>query len=187
MIWREMALNPKNSYLPFFNLGIDLFANPAIRKVIYRAELSFMAGNYVVNKQVAKPSTITTERFTVEHKFAQYTAQFTPQVILNLYNTNQLKFFVSAGASLNFSAYDKSVLTTHYTESFYGARTIVKEDPIDFARFYFSPRLNTGLVFNNKLEMFAGYRGLSSTTKYLSYNVGVQRISLGLNWMLGKN
>lgn len=177
----------KNSYLPFVNLGIDLFANPAIKKLIYRAELSIMGSNYMITRDVTKTSTITKERSTVEHKFTQYTAQFTPQVILSLYNTNQLKFFVSAGVSLNFSVYDKNVLTTHRIESFYGVGTDVEEDPIDFTAVYFSPRINTGIVLNNKLEVAAGYQLQSTMTRYLYYNVGSQRISLGINFLLGKN
>ena len=175
----------KNSYLPFVNLGVDLFANPAIKKVIYRVELSFMGSNYMITRDVTKTSTLVTERYIIEQKFNQYTAQLTPQVILNLYNTNQMKFFVSAGGSFNFSVYDKNVQTTQYTSSFHGEQTRVVQDPLDLADFYFSPRINTGIVLNNKMEVVAGYHIQSTMTQYLNYSVGVQRISLGINFLLG--
>jgi hypothetical protein len=182
----EDDADSKSSYLPFVNVGFDLFANPAIKKVIYRAELSLLGGNYKVTKNVTRASTIGTESFTVQHAFNQYTAQLSPQIIFNIYNTHKFKFFVSGGASLNFSIYNQNVQTTTYTAGSNSGRTVVKDDPIDLASLNFSPRLNTGVVLNNKLEIFAGYHGLSAITKYLSYNIGVQRIGLGVNLMMGK-
>ena len=130
----------KSSYLPFVNLGVDLFVNPAIKKIIYRAELSLMASNYEISSNVTKASTLHTDYTATEHKFNQYTAQLTPQVIMNLYNTPKFKFFVSGGASCNLSVYDKNVKTTEVTSSFYESASRLDEDPIDIHRvLFFTP------------------------------------------------
>lgn len=166
----------KSSYLPFLNVGVDLFANPAVKKLIYRLELSLSGSKYNISKGS-----------TVEHVFDQYAVQLAPLLIYNLYNTQKLKFFVSAGAGLNYSNYNKNVSTTTYAPGSPGERVVVEENPVDFQKFYFSTRLQTGVVLHNRVELTAGYSPRTAITRYINYTVGVQRISMGVNFLINKD
>ena len=178
----------KSSYLPFLTVGIDLFANPAVKKIIYRAELSFLMGKYEMFNSFNVGSGTKVKSIKAEHVFNQYTAQLTPQVIFNLYNTNKLKFFTSAGLSLNLSNYDKNTGKNIPIINDQGQTIIInEEDHLELIKFNYSARFNTGLVFNNRLELSAGYHAPSAVTQYGSYNIVVQRLTFGVNFLINKD
>lgn len=186
----EDGTEVKKSDFPFLNLGLDLFANPATRKVIYRMELSFLGGKYKSAsswKDAGFQDDGSSIRTKMEHVFNQYTAQLTPQLIFNIYNSNKFKYFVSGGASLNFSVYKKHENINDRSSINAFVIPVVTADPIDLKSFYFSPRINTGIVLNNKLEVVAGYEPRSSITSYPDYTVGVQRLRLGINLLFDKH
>ncbi|MEJ5962606.1 hypothetical protein [Pedobacter immunditicola] len=178
----------KTSYLPFLAVGIDLFANPAIKKIIYRAELSFLMGKYEMFNAVDIGSSKNGEVIKAEHVFNQYTAQLTPQMIFNLYNTNKLKFFASAGLSLNLSNYGKNTGKNIPTVNDHGDVIIINgDDHVELINFNYSARVNAGLVLNNRLELSAGYHLPSAVTQYLAYNIVIQRLTFGVNFLINKD
>lgn len=186
----EDGTEVKKSDFPFLNLGMDLFANPATKRLIYRLELSFLGGSYKSESGWKDDGTRIgdfPEQTKLEHAFNQYTAQLTPQLIFNIYNSNKFKYFVSGGASLNFSVYRKNENIKDRSSFNAWPIPIYTANPIDFKSFYFSPRINTGIVLNNKLEVVAGYQPRSAITTYSDYTVGVQRLSLGINFLFGNH
>jgi len=178
----------KSSYLPFLTVGIDMFGNPAIKRIIYRAELSFLMGQYEMSNVFNEVSGTYERSINVKHAFNQYTAQLTPQVIFNIYNTNKLKFFASAGLSLNLSTYDKNTGANIPVLNDNGETIIINEgDHLKLINFNYSARFNAGLVLNNRFELSAGYHVPTAVTQYLNYNIVVQRVTLGINFLLGKH
>jgi hypothetical protein len=178
----------KSSYLPFLTVGIDMFANPAIKKIIYRAELSFLVGQYEMSKGIYAGSRINEKSRRAEHVFNQYTAQLTPQVIFNLYNTPKLKFFTSAGVSLNLNQYKNNISRDIVTLNDGNEVTAISsESYIELNSFNYSARFNTGIVLNNRLEFSAGYHLPSSVTNYVAFNVLVQRLTFGVNFLINKH
>jgi hypothetical protein len=183
----EGSIN-KSSYLPFLTVGIDMFANPAIKKIIYRAELSFLMGQYEMSKGIYAGSRINEKSRRAEHVFNQYTAQLTPQVIFNLYNTPKLKFFTSAGVSLNLNQYKDNISRDIVTLNDGSEVTAISsESYIELNSFNYSARFNTGIVLNNRLEFSAGYHLPSSVTNYVAFNVLVQRLTFGVNFLINKH
>lgn len=176
----------KNAMLPFLTFGVDYFANPAVRKLIYRLEIGVSAANYEVKNQEVVKSTIVTETADIVHSFDQVSAHFTPQIIYNIYNGEKRQFYISGGIAFNLSAYQNSVQTKDYTNSYYGNRTVVTEDPIEFRSFSFAVRTGAGLVLNKKVEIALGYSFPSAITDYLYQSIDVQRISVGVNYIFGK-
>ena len=178
----------KTSYLPFLTVGIDLFANPAIKKIIYRAELSFLMGKYEMSNDFTMGSGQNEGVIKAEHVFNQYTAQLTPQMIFNLYNTNKLKFFAAAGLSLNLSNYGNNSGKNIPALNDYGEVILInKENHLELINFNYSARLNAGLVLNNRLELSAGYHAPSAVTGYSPYNIVVQRLTFGVNFLINKD
>ena len=158
------------------------------RGALYRAELSFLMGKYEMFNFFNVGSGTKVKSIKAEHVFNQYTAQLTPQIIFNLYNTNKLKFFASAGLSLNLSNYDKSTGKNIPIINDQGQTIIInEEDHLELIKFNYSARFNTGLVFNNRLELSAGYHAPSAVTQYGSYNIVVQRLTFGVNFLINKD
>ncbi|MET3112487.1 hypothetical protein AAKU52_000198 [Pedobacter sp. CG_S7] len=165
-----------------------MFGNPAIKKIIYRAELSFLMGQYEMSNDLNVGSGTNEKSIKAKYVFNQYTAQLTPQIIFNIYNTNKLKFFASAGLSLNLSGYDKSRGTNIPYLDDYGETIFISEDNyLELINFNYSARFNAGLVLNNRFELSAGYSVPSAVTQYAEYNIVVQRVTLGINFLLGKH
>lgn len=80
-----------STYTPKISFGIDNFANANIQKLIFRAEVSL---SYINPKIEGKNGSVS---------FKQYTATITPQLMLNIYNTEALKVYLDAGVGFNFS------------------------------------------------------------------------------------
>ena len=178
----------KSSYLPFITVGLDMFANPAIKKITYRAELSLLMGKYEMFNAINVGSGTNGGSMRAEHVFNQYTAQLTPQVIFNLYNTNKLKFFAGAGLSINVSNYDKNIVKNIPTLNDYGETILINgEDHIELIKLNYSARVNAGLVLNNRFELSAGYHTPSAVTQYSAYNIVVQRLTFGVNFLINKD
>ena len=176
----------KTSYLPMVKVGVDLFANPATKKLVYRLELGLLSSNYDISNEIREQTTVGTTLNTYSHTFNELTAQLTPQIIYNLYHTDRLAYYVSGGVSLNFSGYSKSVVKNVFVNTSGVESVRMGEEPVKFEKFYISPRLSTGFVLNHKWELAASYVFKSGITNYAYYNIEVQRINVGVNFLFGK-
>ena len=170
----------KSSILPFFTAGVDFFANPAIGKLIFRLELSFLASKTDISKHDNSPSAF--EPY-MDHSFNQISAAFTPQFIYNIYNTDPLKIFVGAGVGFNLSSYSHNEST--YTDIYGNTQTQYQQ--VEFQTFNFSFPAVAGIVLNKKMEISAGYIFPYAITNYQSFNVTMQRYKLGISYLFGKN
>ncbi|MFA4866781.1 MAG: outer membrane beta-barrel protein [Pedobacter sp.] len=167
----------KISYSPMLNGGIDLLINPAIGKLIFRTEISFMMDKY----GVSVPDYIGNSR---SHTFDRASLVLTPQFIYNIYNTNKLKFFAGFGAGLNFSkiSNNKIVVTRDLDKTI-----LLQNSDREINKFNYSLQLSTGVVLNKKIEVFAGYSPKAPITDYYSVALRVQRLAFGVNYLFGKH
>ncbi|MFB9843461.1 hypothetical protein [Mucilaginibacter ginsenosidivorans] len=83
------------SVLPVISGGIDVFANPNTRRLLFRFELMIADGSYTANYYG------TLKSFNIT------TFSLVPQVIYNIYNGNNLKLFGGVGLGLNDYVYEK--------------------------------------------------------------------------------
>ncbi|CAM4157329.1 hypothetical protein SAMN06265348_105162 [Pedobacter westerhofensis] len=168
----------KSSVSPILTAGVDLFANPAIGKLIYRVELSL-----VQSKNDISTTTSTQAQAILTHTFDQYTAMIVPQLIYNVYNTNPLKIFLGAGFAMNISKYSNN-RSSRYNS--FRNETTVTEKQIALEAFNTAFPLRVGAVFNKRIEFSAIYTPVTSITNYNLFNIGVQRYTVGLNYLFGK-
>jgi len=168
----------KTNFSPVLTAGVDIYFNPNIGKLLFRTELSFL-----MNK--GDFSSILNEAYRpdVTHSFKQYSAVLTPQILYNLYNTNRVKVFLAAGAGFNFSAYADNVSTSRYSLT----NTItVEKDKVKLETFNLSPQVSAGLTFNKKIQLSATYSFRSAISRYIYYNVYIERISVGVNYFFNR-
>jgi len=168
----------KVSYSPLISAGMDIFANPAIGKLIYRVELSAVKSKTDISVNTATPASAT-----LGHSFEQYIVSLTPQLIYNVYNKEALKIFVGAGFGANFSSYSNNVSTRYNSIR---QEMNVTEDEVSLEGFHMSFPFRAGAVLNKKIEFSAVYIPRSSLTNYAFFDIGIQRFTFGINYLFGK-
>lgn len=171
----------KKYYLPYFTAGIDIFSNPAIKKLVFRTELSFFMSKNEISISSTNPSNLLTS-----HSFDEKTLAFTPQIIYHVYNAEKIKVFIGVGVGMNYSKYSNNI---YKQNSSFGTtvRNVVLEDYVDFEKFHFSLPVTAGVVVRKNIEVIAGYSFPSSLTNYVYYSVSSERYRIGVNYLFGKH
>jgi len=173
----------KNSIFPRLAAGADIFINKSTQSLILRVELSFTANQYKVS--IADNDNTPSSTSTLD--FKQYNPSITPQIIYNLYNKDELKIFVGAGASLNFSLYNHYAYITKYDNSSF--QDVVQNNYPELNKFWIAVPLRTGMVLNKKLEINICYTPPASI---LNDNVSsllqghITSYQAGVNYFFGK-
>lgn len=169
----------KTSYFPMITGGVDLFANPNTKKLVYRVELSLL-----ISKNEISTTTNDVSRAAISHSFNQFTVALTPQLLYNFYNADKLKVFGTLGAALNFSSYSNNVSSR--TNSFRNETTVTPNE-VKIESFNFAPQATAGVVLNNKIEISAGYSLPSIIASFAAYDLYMKRYRLGINYFFGKS
>jgi hypothetical protein len=164
---------------PAISLGLNVTPNPNSDRVEFRADLSF------AESQFSSSYKLTVSPYSdVRASFNQLFIAFSPQVIYNFYNGENLKIYVGVGANI-----------THFvfTKAFYGSQTpggsdngIGETDPYNFYVNDTSGLFKAGAKFGRKFEFFAEYFTSTVLTQsgYFQFNTNIKQ--LGLIYFLGK-
>jgi hypothetical protein len=147
--------------IPQATIGIDKFDNPYVQQWIFRnsVSISFLNANI--------PFT-TSDAGTNKFKYSQFTISLAPQILYNLYNTDNLKIYVGMGASLNLSAYGGKEFTS---------TTTADPNQVRLSGFWVGIPFQTGVAINKNWELSFTY---APYTKYVpGYNAWSNH-SLGL-------
>ena len=168
----------KLSFGPTIAAGVDFFSNPAIRRLLFRMELSLMSSK----NKISSPS--------ATQSFDQMGATLTPQLIYHLYNAADFKVFIGGGLGLNLSHYSNQK-SIRYTVNFYtGAESVKTNQPNDLLEletFYASFPVTAGVVLNKKIELSIGYSMPTAITNYALFNADKQQFRFGVNYLFGKH
>jgi hypothetical protein len=152
------ALSPKVS------AGMDIFANPAVQKLILRGEVSatLVKSNITTTHQFLYPE----EEVDFTYSLSGLQVAFSPQLIYNLYNRERCKFFVGAGVSLGAMRLSQNEMhrqpkrpDSRYEET----RTA---NYFQLKNMYLSGLFRTGVLLNNRLELSASFQNPVELTNY---------------------
>lgn len=156
---------------PLVNVGMDVFANSNIRKLLFRTELSF-------NKSRSEVS--GDDGF---NSFDIVSATLSSGVLYHVYNADNFKVFLNVGAAINLNKYSNQKGWT----TFGWLVKLEKERILDLEPIYFSIPVNVGVVLNKRIEVIAGYSFPTSMVNYSSFSVERNKYRLGLNYLFGKH
>jgi hypothetical protein len=176
-IFIQPGLSEKTSYAPMVTAGIDLFANPNIGRIIYRAELSFTTSKSEITKLNSDP---TIEYKT--HAFDSYAVMLTPQVIWNAYNSDPFKVFIGGGLTINLAGYSNNIMTSKLKSK---SELRIENDPVLLNGFFLAPQASAGMVIKQKVEVFGNYMFKSSLTTYTEHSIQMARYNIGLKYLFG--
>lgn len=163
------------SVAPKLDAGVDFLINKNVQKFYLRIEASFTVnGPYkFVTNDVG--TAIGTATFQVK----QYNTSITPQLIYNLYNKDDLKFFIDAGVALNLATYnDYKTITTY--ESF---PSVVQDKSPEFSKVYGAFPFKAGIVFNKRIEVYGEVIPSTAVTELVYVKNAVTAYQAGLNYL----
>jgi hypothetical protein len=170
---------------PRINAGADIIFTPEIQQLILRLEFSF---SYIQPKFAFKadPGYSVPSTSDVHYTLNQYTTTFTPQFIVNVYNTKPLKVYLDGGFGFNFSSYSGQHLSVTNTSEF---GTVLHNDydkPYTLNPFWLSVPFQAGVVFS-KFEIHASYMFKANYSQHKTgdnvMNINNQTISAGVNYL----
>lgn len=167
------------------NAGADIIFIPEIQHLILRMEFSF---SYIQPRIAYKadPGYSIQSTSDVHYNFNQYTTAFTPQLIVNIYNTKPLKVYLDGGFGFNFSSYSGQHLSVTNT-SVFGTTTHNEYDkPYYLSPFWLSVPFQAGILLN-KFEIHASYMLKANYSKHESgsdlLTINNQTMSIGANYL----
>lgn len=175
------AWNSASTVSPKINLGMDLFNNWNVQKVVFRSELSLS----YVNPKFQFPVGPLGQNVTGVYSFNQYTATLTPQILFNVYNKVNFKFFLDAGVGLNFSAYKTNEFTLN-NQPAAASNAIAAYTPRP-EPFWFSFPVQAGVTLNQKFELSLTYYGHATYTTNGNYDIRNSSAGLGVKYLFGPN
>jgi hypothetical protein len=164
---------------PSISLGLNVTPNPNSDRVEFRADLSFAESQFnSLYKLNVNPY------IDFRASFNQLCIAFSPQVIFNFYNGENLKIYVGVGANI-----------THFvfTKTFFGSQNpnlsdngIAEADPYNFYVDDTSGLFKAGAKFGKKFEIFADYFTSTVLTHggYFQFNTNIKQA--GLIYFFGK-
>ena len=157
----------------FLSGGVDILTNKYTQKFVFRAEINLSKDHYII-----PPTPLNGIGTTGELNIKQTNAQLSPQIIYNIYSTNNLKVFIDGGVNLNFSSYSGS-----YIMNFNNTSTIEKKNYPEFEKFYLAFNTKAGFVISNKIELYVS-RGFSAPiTQAQATPASVSNYQAGINYL----
>jgi hypothetical protein len=146
----------KGYEVPRITFGLDHFDNPNVQQWVYRLSLSFSFVNGKVGLSQNESQSVDVESVT------QFTTTLAGQILYNLYNKDNFKYYIGAGAAGNLSSMDIQNNTSR----------------AKFSPFWGNILFETGFIINRRCDLSFTYAPYSKMTPD-SYNKAYYR-SLGL-------
>ncbi|RYE30114.1 MAG: hypothetical protein EOP42_12840 [Sphingobacteriaceae bacterium] len=174
--WANSKTSP--DYLPKISIGADVFNNPTVQRFVLRGEIAFTA---ITPKFEIPVYVIGSPDGSQTYTFNQYTTSFTPQILYNIYNRENLKFYLGIGASLNLSTYGNNKITTK-NSTFYRDQ----DKPYTFESFWTNFPVEAGITLNKRIELYATYSYPAVYSTYSYFSVSSRIASLGIHFLLNK-
>jgi len=167
-----------SNYLPKISIGADAFNNSTVQRLVFRGELSFTA---ITPKFETSVYILGNSDGYQTYTFNQYTASFTPQILYNIYNRDNLKFYLGTGAGLNFSVYSNNKITTSNSTFHYD-----QDKPYEYQSFWLNIPVEAGVTLNKRVEIYGMYSYPTAYTTYTYFSVSSRITSVGLRFLLNK-
>ncbi|RYY06454.1 MAG: hypothetical protein EOP43_06300 [Sphingobacteriaceae bacterium] len=165
------------TYFPKITIGAEVFDNPNVQKFALRLELFFTA----VKPRFNRPINYASKNGIQTYSFNQYNVGLTPQLIYNIYNGQQFKFYVDAGANFNLSSYSNNKITSDIDlgNTYQGELYNFKSSWLNFP-------LQAGFTFNKRLDIFFNYTLPTAYTDYGDFYVSSKILGLGVHYFFNK-
>src|SRR5579863_2440135 len=161
------------SFLPMASVGINIFANPATRRLQFRVEASLAEAKYR-SLFTDKVSPYEPTEFTYDVR----SLQISPQVVYNFYNADKFKIFVAVGMVF---------IHFNYSNAYYGSQnhdnsvaSIAANNPFWFNSGDNAFMIKGGIQFTRHLAIFVDYMSTTSPSQDTYYSLSAKCAQVGL-------
>ncbi len=163
-----------HSYLPRVSAGVDFYINPAIRRLIIRAEISASNIKSTVTSYY-KFNIYSSDETENIYRFSSWNIGLSPQLIFKLYSWNKHKWYAGSGFLLNYIAKTDNSLERKDRKT--GQFIDKAEDYLKINKFAMNAIVRSGLLVNDRLDLSLIW---TSPSEYTNYIVGGQSIKTTL-------
>jgi hypothetical protein len=172
------AKSSYTSYLPFAAIGMDFNPSPESGAIELKVALSVAAS------QFSDTYKLNVDPYTpAKASYSQVNVSLEPEIIVNLYNATNLKFYLGAGGSVSYMTFTNPVFAnpTPNTQS-----SFFPQEPYSFQKTSFSFLLTAGFKIHNNVEVFANYITSHLITGNSYFFFYESNIRIGASYFFGK-
>jgi hypothetical protein len=167
-----------STFLPKVSAGIDLFAKPNVRRLVFRTELGFQ-----MNKSTSAGKK-SFDGFQREYEISGMTVSLFPQIIYNLYNADKFKFHLGIGMGYHYVNYSSN--TYRQTNVNTGVVSLEKEDYFELKKGYPAPMARAGITLFNNIETSFIYYFPATITRYLGFDIRTGSMLFQVNYLFDR-
>jgi len=159
------------SYMPMLAVGFNAPFDPGLERYVMKFELAIFNSKNKIEKN------------NFSHAFDQTTLSFITQFNYSFYRVGKSQLFAGIGGLASLSTYrnNRAGRTIPAGVGFEGS---FEEQKLEFEPFNISAVGRIGAIINKRLEVSAGYIVPAKITGYEGFNISMQRVTLGLNFLL---
>ncbi len=163
-----------HSFLPRVSAGFDFYINPAIRRLIIRAEISASNIKSTVTSYY-KFNIYSSDETENIYRFSTWNIGFSPQLIINLYSWNKYKWYAGSGFLLNYITKTDNSLERKDRKT--GQFIDKAEGYLKINKFAMNAIVRSGFLVNDRFDLSLIW---TSPSEYSNYIVGGQSIKTTL-------
>lgn len=184
----ELNGKSSNSVFPQINAGADLYFDKNSQRFVLRFELGYTLNKVQLTTTYGESDTyaINVEHYSELLKFNQSIISFYPQLIWNIYNADNLKFYIDAGLAINYNLYNNEVynITTYYSAS-----NTQDTEPRAFPVLHtvvFNVPLKAGVFLAHRFAIYAGYTPKTALNSLSGFAINLSSYQAGVDYFFGK-
>jgi hypothetical protein len=168
---------------PGIDVGLDIYSNKIVGRWLFRLELSAVPNKVNVSYQQAE-SSVSINGYNL--KFNQFTTAFVPQLIYNIYNGQNLKFYLDAGLAIGDNMYSSKQATITFKYITSGEVSSETVDPPSLQFLYFNVPVKAGILLNKNIDIYVGFNPRTKFDDDTTYQLNEESFCAGINYVFGK-
>ncbi|HVY75085.1 MAG TPA: hypothetical protein VG890_09660 [Puia sp.] len=171
--------SPAAAAAPRLSVGFDALMSSRSSRLLFRTELAFSGGKYMVTN--TDNYTYNNAQRTNTQELSQITFSVIPQAVYHVYYSDQVKIFIDAGLSFNFSAYPTN---SYHSTSSNDINPNGSHYP-EMRAVWFSIPLKAGVTLADRFEIFGTYVPPAEVTSYTEFTGRESSFQIGINYLFG--
>jgi hypothetical protein len=172
--YRAAGGKPYTSIMPRALAGLNIYASPNTQSLAFRLEFGVGADRYESNYT----SLVSPYNDVVFH-FTQLSFSLTPQVIYNIYNQPNFKFYTGIGFQASLIQYVDKVFQNKDGSAF----STFRGTPFAFNKNFNNFIAKAGFTLNKKIDVYVNYVSISNLNEDNYFQISSTGIQAGVNYI----
>lgn len=173
--YQQAGGKPYTSVLPAVKFGINVFASPNSERLSFRFELSAALIKYTSTYDNAY-----TPHVNITYGYTNLAIAFSPQIIYNFYNGENLKVF--AGGGIEISKY--TYFSREYKNNKDGSQVPTSANPFNQNNFSLPIVVKAGISISKKIDIYADYLLAGPVSDDYVFRLNTSSVQVGVNYRL---